>query len=241
MGTAIAVILANLPVRWWGPFEVRFPLSRVAWLSGLATMLAGVAIGIPGYIEFLQEAAHGFNAGIGADPELGIKSSGWAMASLPIFLFATPIGLLSTYLTASGFLRTVSAFVADEPHGDLLLTGIDAAARRIVAYEDRVRSESERLRLEGLAVPDRLVTGTSLGRSDAEFVVLASRAKVDWERNAYLVTSEGRAYRIGEPFDITLPAGLRKAYPLTELRTGEAIRHGIPYELPLLFHGRVNN
>ncbi|HUF24363.1 MAG TPA: hypothetical protein VMN81_09570 [Vicinamibacterales bacterium] len=238
MRAALAVLLANLPVRWWGPFEERYPLHRVAWLSGLATMLAGVAVGIPGYLDFLQEAAHGFNAGIGADPDLGIKSSGWAMASLPVFLLATPLGLFSTYLTASGFMRAVSAFIADEAHGDLLLTGIDAAARRIVAHEDHVRRASERMRLEGPAMPDRLVTGASLGRADAEFVLLASRVKVDWERNAYLVTSEGRAYRIGEPFDVTLPAGLRKAYPLTELRTGEAIRYAIPSDLPPVWRDR---
>ena len=240
MRAAIAILLANLPVRWWGPFEVRFPLSRVAWLSGLATMLAGVAIGIPGYLAFLQEAAHGFNDGIGANPDLGIKSSGWAMASLPIFLLATPVGLLSTYLTGSGFMRAVSAFIADEAHGDLLLTGIDAAARRIVAHEDRVRRDQERLRLEGPEMPDRLVVGASVGRPDIELVILASRAK-DWPRGAYLVTDAGVAYQLGEPFDFRIPAGLRAAYPLTELKTGEAIRHAIPYDLPPLFRDRMNN
>lgn len=240
MSALAALLLANLPVRWWGPFEERFPLSRYAWLSGLMTMLAGFAIGIPGFLAFLGEAAHGFNTAIGADPDLGIKSSGWLMGALPTFMFATPVGLLSTYLGFSGLLRGASAYIADDMRGDLILTVLDALVRGIWRRADTYDKRRSREKLEGPEMPDRLVAGESLGRPDIQLAILASRRK-DWRRGAYLVTGEGVAYQLGEPFDFKASAGLRTAYPLTELKTGEAIRHAIPYELPPLFRGRMNN
>lgn len=234
----IAIVLANLPVRWWGPFEERFPLYAMAWVAGLATMLAGLAIGIPGYLTFMHEAAHGFNAAIGANPDLGIKSSGWGLAALPIYMFATPGGLLATYLGLTGFLRSVSAYLTEDAFGDPLLTGVDAAVRRLsrgTAAYDRRRSREKQ---EGPEVPDRLVTGRQVGKPAFQFVLLASRAKAEWREGAYLVGDDGTAYRIGRAFDFEAPGGLRTGYPLTELTTGEAIRYAIPYELPPLWRGR---
>lgn len=235
MRTVIAVLVANLPRRWWGPFEERYPLHASAWMSGLATMVVGIAIGIPGYLGFVQGAAGGINEGLIQGRSDLVFIPGSALLSLPVFLFATPQGLAALYLTGSGFLRAAGAFLADDVHGDFLLTGADWLVVRIVAHEDRVRKAVEREKLEGPAVPDRLVTGEHAGRPDYDFVLLASRRKVDWEPRAYLVTGEGRAFQIGDPFDLTTKAGLRAAYPLRELRTGEAIRHAIPYELPPLF------
>ena len=54
-----AIILATLPRRHWCRFDDRFPLLRAAWLSGLAAMLGGLAVGITGYIAFVTEAADG--------------------------------------------------------------------------------------------------------------------------------------------------------------------------------------
>lgn len=240
MHALAAVILANLPVRWWGPFEERFPLSRMAWVSGLVTMLAGFAIGIPGFLAFMEQAADGFNTAIGTDPDLGIKSFGWLTGALPMFMFATPTGLLSTYLGFSGFLRGASAFIADDVRGDFVLAGLDALVRKVWRRTDVYDKRRSRERLEGPEMPDRLVSGAWLARPDVQLAVLAARRK-DWPAGAYLVTEEGVAYRLGEPFDFASPAGLRTAYPLTELKTGEAIRHPIPYELPPLFRGRMNN
>ena len=234
MRALIAIALANLPLRWWKPFEERFPLHRMAWLSGLATMFAGIAIGIPAYLIFMGQAADGFNTAIGANPDLGIKSMGWGLASLPIFMFATPIGLLSTYLTLSGFLRAAAAFVADDVRGDLLLTGIDALFHRWWRDADEWNARKSREKQEGREQPDRLVTGEWLGRPDIELAIVASRRK-DWPRGAYLVTEAGQAYRVGDTFDVTTKAGLRAVYPLIELKTGEAIRHAIAYELPPLW------
>ncbi len=241
MQAIAAVLLANLPVRWWGPFEERLPLYRVAWVSGLLTMFGGLAIGIPGYIGFVQRVSSDVNTAlIGAQSDL-VQIEGWGVLSLPIFLLTTPAGLASMYMTASGFLRAAGAYLADDVRGDYLLTAADALVRRVAAHEDRARRTSEREALEGPVVPDRLVTGEAIGRPEFELVVLASRRKDDWEPNAYLVTAEGRAFKLGTPFDYTSRAGLRTAYPLTELRTLDPIRHSIPYDLPPVWRGKMNN
>lgn len=238
MRSVAAVLLANLPIRWWGPFEEGYPLHRYAWLSGIVTMVAGIAIGIPGYIAYVTEAAGGVNqALIDAQSDL-VYIPGWGLLSLPLFLLTTPTGLAAVYLTASGFVRGVGAFLADDVHGDFLLTWIDSGVRRIVAHEDTLRGAAERQRLEGPEVPDRLVSGAFAGRPAHELVLLASRRKIDWAPKAYLVTEDGRAYQLGEPFDLQTRAGLRTAYPLRELKTGEAIRYAIRYELPPLWKGR---
>ena len=237
MRAITAALLANLPIRWWGPFEERLPLYEYAWLAGLGTLLAGFAIGIPGYLSFLAIAADGFNRVVSFDPNFGDASKGWALGSLFIYLLMTPEGLLATYLTSSGLIRFAAAFIVDDVRGDFILTGLDAAVRktwsRMRAYDDR----RERERREGPETPDRLVTGMQVGRADLELVVLTSRRKPEWALNSYLVSPEGTAYRIGAAFDVQSAGGLRTAYPLTELRSGEAIRHSLPYELPPLWRG----
>lgn len=236
-----AVVLANLPVTWWETFEDRLPLRGVAWVSGLATLFAGFAIGIPGYLQFLATAAHGFNSAVAFDPNLADASKGWALASLAVFLLATPKGIFALYLTASGLVRFASAYIVDDARGDFVLTWLDGSVRRVwrwmLARDARVAREKR----EGPDAPDRLITGEAADRADVPFVVLAARRRPDWERNSYLVTADGTAYRIGDCFDLVTAAGLRTAYPIVELTTGEAIRHAIPYELPPLWRGRIRN
>lgn len=240
MRAIAATLVANLPVRWWGPFEERLPVSQCAWLAGIASLFAGFAIGIPGYLRFLEIAADGFNRVVSFDPNVADASKGWALGSLAVYLLMTPDGLLATYLTSSGLIRFASAFIADDVRGDFILTGLDAAVRNLWR---RLRADGRRRRrerLEGAEVPDRLVTGPQLGRPDLELVVLASRRKPEWKPRSYLVSSEGSAYRIGAAFDFQTAQGLRTAYPLTQLRGGEAIRHSIGYELPALWRGPVH-
>jgi hypothetical protein len=239
MRTVAAVILANLPVNWWGPFEDRFPLRTSAWISALVTLFAGFAIGIPGYLQFLATAADGFNAAVVFDPNLADASRGWAVGSLAVYLLATPQGLLATYLALGGLVRFASAFIVDDVRGDFLLTWLDAGVRKLWGRASARDARVAREKLEGPDMPDRLVTGDAVGRADASYVVLAARQKPMWERNSYLVTADGTAYRIGERFDLKTLAGLRTAYPIVELKTGEAIRHAIPYELPPLWRGRI--
>jgi hypothetical protein len=68
---------------------------------------------------------------------------------------------------------------------------------------------------------------------DADYVVLASRKKPDWTAGAIIIT-ETEWYKLGVPFDIETPAGLRTAYPLSKMETVEVLRRGIRYELPRL-------
>lgn len=229
-----------MPTSWWGPLEERFQLSRHSWLSGLVTMFVGIGLGIPGYIGYVQTAAGGVNqALIDAQSDL-VQLPGWGLLSLPLFLLTTPTGLASMYLTASGFMRAVAAYLTDESYGDLLLTWLDNSVRRSVKVRKKKRESAARARLEGADVPDRLVTGKDAGRPEYELVVLTSRRKADWDPRVYLVSQAGRAFQITEIFDVTTPAGLRTGYALTELRTLEAIRHAIAYELPPLWTPRVS-
>lgn len=216
----------------WSRFDDRFPIQRAAFLSSLLVMLAGVAIGMSGFLDYAWEmtsrTTDAFIAAHGDD----VLLPGSGMAILPVFLLATPMGLLSLYLIASGFLRAVEVFLLDHGRGDPVLTLIDAAWR---GMSRRVRDASRRRtreRLEGPTVPDRLVSGARVGRPDVPLVLLASRAKPDWAAGSYLVGHDGTAHRIGAPFDYDTPAGLRTAYPLTPLTTLEPIRHAIAYDLP---------
>lgn len=243
MSFLAAIVLATLPRRLWSHFDDRFPVQRAAWLSGLAAMLGGIALGAFGYIAFVSEAADGMNRVlIGAQSDL-VQLPGWALLSLPAFLFTTWRGILSLYLTASGLLRAAGAFLADEYRGDYLLTLGDWGIRRVWRSRTVARRRAWRERLEGPEVPDRLVSGAQVRRPEFELVLLASRAKVEWETGSYLVQADGTAYRIGAAFDVESPAGLRTAYPLSPLTTLEPIRHAIPYELPnkrdgSIFHRR---
>jgi len=81
-------------------------------------------------------------------------------------------------------------------------------------------------------VPDRLVTGESAGLT-ADYVVIASRRKPEWEAGAIILTSTDW-YRLGAPIDAEMENGLRTLYPLTKLDAVEVVRRGIQYELPRL-------
>jgi hypothetical protein len=193
----VALLISNLPARWWGPFEERFAVSRMAMTSAVAVTVTGL---------ILVQAVY-----------RGLGGPGTA--------------LLSLYMVASGVMRIASA-LADDIRGDPLLTGLDEAIRgrrsRLAALRDKRARELR----EGPEVADRLVRGDVVGRGDVAFVLLASRIKPDWGHGSCLVGQDGAAYRIGHPFDIETPAGLRRAYPLTAATTLEVIRHGIPYDLP---------
>ena len=139
--------------------------------------------------------------------------------------------LIAFYVLASGMMRAASG-IAGEPRGDLLLSVIDdAIVSRRVAKREMARA-SERERREGAHVPDRLVKGAAIGRPDLDVVLIASRVKEDWNAGTCLLGADGVPHRIGEPFDVETPAGLRRAYPLSDLPLLEPMRHVVHYELP---------
>ena len=138
----IAILLANLPVRYWSAFDERFPVHRMAWLSGAVTMLAGIGIGMSAFLPYAGDVASQTNqAYINAHGDLGLLP-GAGMTVLPMFLLTTPLGLLSLYLTGSGFLRAVGAFLADDPRGDFILTGLDGLVRGRIARTRAARAKS---------------------------------------------------------------------------------------------------
>jgi hypothetical protein len=193
----VALLLAVLPVRWWEPFEERFPIRRMAMLSAVVTSAVGLA---------LVAAVYG-----------GLGGRGW--------------GIIAFYVLVSGVMR-VASIISDEVRGDPLLTGIDEAVRGRREKQHALRNAQDRQRREGAEVRDRLVHGEAVGRPEVAFVLLASRVKEDWKAGTCLIGADGVPHRIGEPFDIETPAGIRRAYPLSELPLLEPLRRVVPYELP---------
>ena len=52
--------------------------------------------------------------------------------------------------------------------------------------------------------------------------------------NGAIILTSTDWYKLGVPFDIQTPAGLRTAYPLKKMDTVEVVRRGIQHELPRL-------
>lgn len=240
----VAIVAALLPRHYWSRLDTVVPVSRAAIVSSIATILLAAAIAIPAFLRHVEENA-------GEAVELMLQATGWRPASgtavpsdevavgswnasylSPLMFFLTPLGLFSTYLAASGYVRAVSAYV-DDARGDPILTVIDRIVRHVWGNAAANRARRDRERLEGPEVPDHLVTGRAAGFPDAHFVVVASRRKPGWQAGAFVITSE-KWYRLGPPVERQMPVGLRTLYPLTELTDHEVLRRGIAYELPPL-------
>lgn len=216
MLAALAAIPATLlPYRWWSRFP-SLQIERFALLSALITILLGFLIGIVGFFAF-------FETGIGR--QVG------ALGPL-VFALTTPLGLVATYLILSGTFRAAAAYVEDW-HGDPLLTAIVTATTSSSARRRDIATRAERLRREGIEVPDRLYPGEWAGLPQVELVVVACRRKTDWETGVVVLTAD-KSYRLGAPFDQNTPAGLRTIYPLMPLEPGAVIRRSVSYELPPL-------
>jgi hypothetical protein len=209
----LAIVLANLPRRWWPRLEDWAPVSAAALASAVVTMLVAMAIGIPGYFDFLPRTLR----------IPGPLAPFW-------FAFTTPVGLVATYLFVTGFLRTAGALV-DDVRGDPVLTAIDAWAIRRAQDGRDERQRQQREALEGPDVPDRLVEGRAAGFPDADWVVIAARRKPEWTKGTFVVTAD-KWYRLLEPVERQMPVGLRTLYPLSEIRDLEAMRRRVDYELP---------
>jgi hypothetical protein len=215
-------------------------MVRAAFISGIATVGIGLTIGVPGYFAFAEGLADANNTWMlrqlagpqtAATGSVGLVPYGMSVITLFIFVFLTPIGLLSTYVVGSGFVRAVGGWF-DDPRGDFLLSAVAWLATTARARYTRDRQRIERERREGADRPDVLKTG-EWARIDADFVVLSARRKAEWTAGA-IVMSGDDWYRLGVPYDLDTPFGLRTAYPLKKLDTVEVVRRGILYELPPL-------
>ncbi|HUQ89488.1 MAG TPA: hypothetical protein VM096_18135 [Vicinamibacterales bacterium] len=241
----LANLCAALPKRYWQSFDL--PMANMAPASSMVTMLAGFAIGIPGFYAYLARLQQAKAASIleiskmqvaGKLPETAdvsaIPSALYATAPLA-FAFFTPIGLLCTYLVLSGFVRVVAAYI-DEAHGDPILTGADSLARKLLTSRQQQVVRVERAKLERADEPDRRYAGDWAGLTGVDFVIVSARRKPGWSKGTWVITDEGW-FVLGDPFDRPMPNGLRTVYPLTAQTTLEAVRKSVQYELPALRSG----
>jgi hypothetical protein len=231
----LATAVAMLPRRYWASFEPALPVSNAVPSAAIITLLAGPAIGIPGFFAHLQEVASQNNAayleaaGRVEGEKMPMPS---ALSGLAIFTFVllTPAGWISSYLTVSGLVRAVGSQV-DDPHGDLLLTVVDAGLRKVRrATAQRAEIDNRHL-LEGPRVQDRIAHGAEFDLPEADLVVVASRLKEGWEPGAVVLSDRG-AFRILEAKDQTIGDRLRRLYALTRHEDLEVFRRTVLYEFP---------
>ena len=219
--TLIALVAALLPKRRWDDWDL--PIANVVFTSSLLTCLGGAALGITGFFTHMSAilAAREFTA------------PPFMMPAYFGYVFFTPRGLFSLYLTISGLLRALGWFI-DEAFGDPILTGVDTLLHRGATARRAANEHQARERMERADEPDRLHDGEWAGVPDATYVVVAARRKTGWTKGTWVITTDGW-YTLGEPFDRPTPNGLRTIYPLTlQTTTLEVLRKGVSYELPPL-------
>ena len=228
-----------LPARLWPYLDEHLPATESAFPASLLTFLGGAAIGIPGFLKHATEQA-GINtqamldaatsAAPGAQYVDSSMSVGMTSLSLFTFLLLTPQGWATMYLGLTGLVRTAGA-TFDDPHGDLVLTLVDAGIVRTLRNRRTRNRRVNREALEGTEVPDRVVPGSQVGLPGAQIVVVASRRKPDWDAGTVVITSRS-AYRVGDIVERTIHGKLRTLYPLTEHKDFEVFRRTVHYELP---------
>lgn len=243
VGRVVGILAAMLPARWWPWLDQHVPVSTSAVLSGIMTLLVGAAIGIPGFLAYMQAAISAANASAWevaqrnadvADVGALLRTAPIAFSalSLPLFLFTTPEGWLTMYLAVSGLVRATAAATGDRGLGDPLLTALDTISvrtrRRTITTVTRVQRET----LEGPEMPDRIMSAAQLGVAGADFVIVASRRKPEWDRGTVVLTDDGTAYRVGTIEDRTIAGRLRTLYPLKEHKDFEVFRRCVRYDLP---------
>jgi hypothetical protein len=233
----VAMAAAFLPYRHWARLPTSVRVFDAAVVSGLATTFAGMAIGIPGFLEHAHATTSlGLDAELHqvfTNPSAGYSQGmvqGFAGLSIFTFLLLTPMGWLTLYFVVGGTVRAAAAWF-DDPVGDPILTGLDAIVSRGWANRRERTERGARASREGPEVPDRVVSSTAAGLPGCDLVVVSSRRKPGWERGVAVFTAE-KCYRLGEPVERTVAGHLRTLYPLTEHVDFEAIRKSVQYELP---------
>lgn len=227
------VIGAMLPRRWWPVLDDYVPASNAALAASVLTLLAGAALGITGFLGHLTEAASltndAFLATATRNPGEKIAlPSGLSIFSFVTFLFLTPQGWAATYLTLSGAVRAIGTRV-DDPHGDFLLTLVDAGARSLTGRAHAAADIRRRRRREGPIVPDRVLPGGQVGLPDATLVIVASTPKVGWQHGAVVLSDAGE-FRLVAVEDREIDGRLRHLYGLARHADHEVFRRTVEYE-----------
>lgn len=227
-----AIFSAMLPRRYWRALDSFVSVSQAAAVASLLTMGAGVALGFFGFFVHLDEVASLNNtayldAAVSHGGELPLPS---ALSGLSFFTFVllTPQGWLSSYLAISGLVRTIGSQF-DDPHGDFVLTLVDAGARRMATVTLRRGAIASRHRLEGPQARDRVVPGNRVGLPVADVVIIASRIKDGWEPGTIVLSNRGE-FRILDCEDRTIDGRLRRLYQLAPVSDLEAFRRTVTYE-----------
>jgi hypothetical protein len=233
------IAAAMLPARHWPSLDRYVPASSSAFAASLLTFLAGAAIGIPGFLAFATEQASGNTGAMltaAARPDVNPDQVTTAMPvaatslSLFTFLLLTPGGWATLYLGTTGLVRTVGA-AFDDPRGDALVALFDAVVSGSRQSMRERGARAARASLEGPELPDRLVSGGTVGLPGHDFVIVASRRKPGWDSGTTVVTPDA-AYRIAAIEERTIAGRLRTLYVLTEHRDLEVFRRTVHYELP---------
>jgi len=233
----LALPVAVLPHRLWARLPWWLPVRSAAFIAGILTLLAGMAVGIPGFLAHAGVNVSIANQGVldaaMRDPRVGYERGAVAGAvSLSIFTFLllTPEGWLTMYLVGTGGVRAAAAWF-DDPIGDPLLTGIDAVLARTRRRRRDRNERGTRETLEGPEVGDRIVSAANAGIPGCDLVVVSSRRKPGWERGVVVYTTAA-VFRIGEPVERTIAGRLRTLYPLAEHTDLEAVRKSVQYDMP---------
>lgn len=233
---ALAIPAALLPHRLWRRLPASLPVESAAFASGILTLMAGAAVGIPGFLEHAGATVSMANQAV-LDDALRSNAgynrgmvSGFAGISIFTFLLLTPAGWVTLYLIGSGGVRAGGAWF-DDPVGDPILTGIDHLLlarrnRRLEAHERDTRQA-----LEGPEFPDRVVSSAKANIPGCDLVIVSSRRKPGWARGVVVYTAT-TCYRIGDPAERTVAGNLRTLYPLTEHKDFEAVRKSVNYDMP---------
>lgn len=238
----LALPLTLLPRRYWQTFDL--PVQSLAPYSGFVMFFTAFAIGVPGYFAYLERLLHTPGLSMldvgqlqvqGQLPETVAAATAPAAIYMtaPIsFAFFTPLGVFATYLVITSIVRIAASYI-DEPHGDPILTGVDALARRTFGSHRQRTARAAREELEGADEPDRRYDGDWAGLTGVDYVIVAARRKSEWQKGTFVITSDGW-FTLGEPFDRPTPNGLRTIYPLILQTTPDVVRKSVAYELPPL-------
>ena len=115
----------------------------------------------------------------------------------------------------------------------MILSAAASAVDGAAGAAARARAEIRpRAPAKGATLQTSLRTGAWCGL-DADYVVLSARRKSEWLAGAIVMT-DADWFKLGVPFDMDTPSGLRTVYPLKKMETVEVVRRGIQYELPRL-------
>lgn len=239
----LALVTAFFPARMWDGFPA-LPVRQHAAASAILTLSLGFALGVNGFLDYsmrmmaltgrlqIEVAERQLKGELPETAEVSIGPMSVAMTAPAAFLFFTPLGWLSMYLVVSGAVRAFTC-VADDAMGDPVLTMADHVAGAVTRRRRAAMAHARRERAEGKEVPDRLYPAAWAGLADAEFVLVASRRKPEWDRGTFVITPD-KWYVVGEPFDRQLAEGLRTCYPLSEQKDGTVLRRAVHYSLPPL-------